>query len=162
MNEMQKMQRLNINARVKQIDQAIKSLRTTINRLDGARETPGVSIATFEAQVEKLIAEKLELTQARDVQDAVTEEVTAVQDTSVVEKAKTDSSQQRPAFEKPGKKYQDYSYEELFHENIDGDLILTFPDDVFKDTGWKEGDTLDFEVIHGNLHIRKRVNVNKK
>lgn len=159
MDEYQKAQRHNINARVKQIDQAIRSLRSTIDRLGDARETPGVSIATFEAQVEKLIAEKVELTGALGIADAVTEEVTTQDPLPVVEKVKTDSSQQRPAFEKPGKKFSEYKYEDLFHENIDGDTILTFPDEILKETGWKEGDVLDFEVIHGNLHIRKRVKV---
>jgi hypothetical protein len=161
MNDFDKAKRLNINARINQINQAIKSLQSTISRLENAREMPGVSIDQFRVQVEKLIKEKVELTGALDIGDAVEKEVTEDTPASQPVATKTDSTQQRQAFEKPGKKHGPYDYDEVFNENIDGDLIMTFPDEVFKSTGWKEGDTLDFEVVHGNLHIRKRVNVNK-
>ena len=162
MDNFQKAQRHNINARVRQIDQAIKSLRNTIDRVGQAREMPGVSIAQFEAQIEKLVAEKVELTGALNVQDAVVDanedrEIAPVQE----ERKRTDSTQQREAFTKPGKTWRDYKYEELFHENIDGDMILTFPDEILKETGWKEGDILDFEVVAGSLHIRKKVDISK-
>jgi hypothetical protein len=165
MNDFQKAQRHNVNARVRQIDQAIKALRSTIDRVGQAREMPGVSIATFEAEVEKLIAEKVELTAGLELHDAVETEAVVpdnkpAQD-SAVENAKALERHGSQPFQKPAKNMGTYKYEELFHENIDGDIILTFPDDIIEATGWKEGDTLDFEVIAGNLHIKKRVDVSK-
>ncbi len=48
-----------------------------------------------------------------------------------------------------------YLSEELFSD-IDGDpgnVLLTFPEDIINSTGWKEGDTLNIEVVDGCLHI---------
>lgn len=154
-NPMAKAHRQNIQARLKLVDQALRQINMTIERMKGMRELPGGIMGDLETQKEKLVAEKIELTGALDIGDAVNEE--PIETAEQEERKRTDASQSRPAFEKPGKKWKDYKYEELFHENIDGDLILTFPDDILKETGWKEGDVLDFEVIHGNLHIRKRV-----
>lgn len=50
-----------------------------------------------------------------------------------------------------------YKVEELFSD-IPGDpdhILLTFPPEVIESTGWKEGDTLDVELIDGSIHIKK-------
>jgi len=50
-----------------------------------------------------------------------------------------------------------YLVEELF-SNIPDDpdhIMLTFPPEVVESTGWKEGDTLNVEVIDGKLHITR-------
>lgn len=50
-----------------------------------------------------------------------------------------------------------FTAEEIF-EDIPGDpdnVILKFPDEVLKQTGWKEGDTLDVKIEDGNLVITK-------
>jgi hypothetical protein len=135
----------------------------TINGMKNQRDLGGSGgvMGELEAQKEKLIAEKIELTGAVDLSDAVAPEVSETTQTSAEENARAVEKQGTQAFTKPGKTWKEYKYEELFHENIDGDLILTFPDEIFKETGWKEGDELDFEVVAGNLHIKKRVDVSK-
>lgn len=50
-----------------------------------------------------------------------------------------------------------FTAEELFEE-IPGDpdnVILKFPDEVLKVTGWQEGDTLDIKLEDGKLVIKK-------
>lgn len=50
-----------------------------------------------------------------------------------------------------------YTVDELFSDIPDdpANVLLTFPPEVIADTGWKEGDTLNFEINDGCLHIRK-------
>jgi hypothetical protein len=58
-------------------------------------------------------------------------------------------------------KWKTYKYEEVF-QDIEGDpdnVLLTFPPEVLEQAGWKEGDSLRFEVVDGNLVIEKINNV---
>lgn len=50
-----------------------------------------------------------------------------------------------------------YLVEELFSDITDDPdhIMLTFPPEVVESTGWKEGDTLNVEVIDGKLHITR-------
>ena len=50
-----------------------------------------------------------------------------------------------------------YLVEELFSDIPDDPdhIMLTFPPEVVESTGWKEGDTLNVEVINGKLHITR-------
>ncbi len=50
-----------------------------------------------------------------------------------------------------------YLVEELFSDIPDDPdhIMLTFPPEVVESTGWKEGDTLNVEVIDGKLHITR-------
>jgi hypothetical protein len=50
-----------------------------------------------------------------------------------------------------------YLSEELFSDiaGDPGNVLLTFPEDIINSTGWKEGDTLNIEVVDGCLHITK-------
>ena len=36
-----------------------------------------------------------------------------------------------------------------------GDAIITFPDDMMEELGWKEGDLLDFQVENGVFVVKK-------
>jgi len=50
-----------------------------------------------------------------------------------------------------------FTAEEIF-EDIPGDpnnVILKFPDEVLKETGWKEGDELDVTIEDGKIVIKK-------
>jgi hypothetical protein len=50
-----------------------------------------------------------------------------------------------------------YLVEELFSDIPDDPdhIMLTFPPEFVESTGWKEGDTLNVEVIDGKLHITR-------
>ena len=50
-----------------------------------------------------------------------------------------------------------YLTEELFSDIPDDPdhILFTIPPEVIADTGWKEGDTLNFEIKDGCLHISK-------
>jgi hypothetical protein len=52
---------------------------------------------------------------------------------------------------------QDIRYEVITQEDPEtGDLILPIPTPVLESMGWKEGDTLDFEVSeNGTIFIKK-------
>jgi len=54
-----------------------------------------------------------------------------------------------------------YKYEDLFSDIPDDpdNVLLTFPPELIKEAGWKEGDTLSFAVENGNLVINKVDNV---
>jgi hypothetical protein len=50
-----------------------------------------------------------------------------------------------------------FSAEDIFEE-IPGDpenVMMKFPDEVLKLTGWKEGDVLDIEVVDGKIVVKK-------
>lgn len=165
-NQIQRAQQHNIQARLRIVNQALTQITMTINGMKNQRDLGGSGgvMGELEAQKEKLIAEKIELTGAVELSDAVAPEVadmTVSQTSTPEENARAVEKQGTQAFKKPANKMGTFKYEELFHENIDGDIILTFPDEIIKATGWKEGDTLDFEVLAGNLHIKKRVDVSK-
>lgn len=54
-------------------------------------------------------------------------------------------------------KNKTYLVEELF-EDIPGDpdnVILKFPPDVWEQSGWQEGDTLDVKIENGAIVISK-------
>ena len=50
-----------------------------------------------------------------------------------------------------------YLVEELFSDIPDDPdhVLFTFPQELIDSTGWKEGDTLSFEVKDGCLHISR-------
>ena len=50
-----------------------------------------------------------------------------------------------------------YLTEELFSDIPDDPdhILFTIPPEVIAETGWKEGDTLNFEIKDGCLHISK-------
>ena len=54
-----------------------------------------------------------------------------------------------------------YKYEDLFSDIPDDpeNVLLTFPPEIMEEAGWKEGDTLRFEVVNGSLSIIKVDNV---
>lgn len=164
-NQIQRAQQHNIQARLRIVNQALTQITMTINGMKNQRDLGGSGgvMGELEAQKDKLIAEKIELTGAVELSDAVAPEVAegTVSQTSAEENARAVEKQGTQAFKKPANKMGTFKYEELFNENIDGDIILTFPDEIIEATGWKEGDTLDFEVLAGNLHIKKRVDVSK-
>ena len=50
-----------------------------------------------------------------------------------------------------------FSVEDIFEE-IPGDpenVMMKFPDEVLKLTGWKEGDVLNIEVVDGKIVVKK-------
>ena len=50
-----------------------------------------------------------------------------------------------------------FTAEDIFQE-IEGDpenVMMKFPDEVLKATGWKEGDTLDIKVEDGKIIVTK-------
>ena len=41
---------------------------------------------------------------------------------------------------------------------VTGDMIITFPLDLLEQTGWKEGDTLVWDMQeNGSIHLTKKV-----
>ena len=55
-----------------------------------------------------------------------------------------------------------YNYEEVF-QDIPGDsanVMFTFPPEMIEKSGWKEGDTIEIEIIDGALHLRKKDGTN--
>jgi formylmethanofuran dehydrogenase subunit D len=50
-----------------------------------------------------------------------------------------------------------FKAEDIF-EDIPGDpdnVIMKFPPELMEQTGWKEGDTLDVEIVDGAIVIKK-------
>ena len=55
-----------------------------------------------------------------------------------------------------------YKVEDLF-QDIAGDsanVMFTIPPNMLDASGWKEGDTIEVEVIDGSLHLRKKDGTN--
>jgi len=55
-----------------------------------------------------------------------------------------------------------YNYEDVF-QDIPGDsanVMFTFPPEMLEKSGWKEGDTIEIEIIDGALHLRKKDGTN--
>jgi len=55
-----------------------------------------------------------------------------------------------------------YNYEDLF-QDIPGDsanVMFTIPPEMLEASGWKEGDTIEVEVVDGSLHLRKKDGTN--
>jgi len=51
-----------------------------------------------------------------------------------------------------------YNYEDLF-QDIPGDpdnFLFTIPPDMLKETGWKDGDTLNISVENGSIVLSKK------
>lgn len=51
-----------------------------------------------------------------------------------------------------------YNYEDLI-QDIPGDsanVMFTIPPEMIEESGWKEGDTIEIEIIDGALHLRKK------
>ena len=51
-----------------------------------------------------------------------------------------------------------YSAEEIFHD-IPGDpdnVMMTIPEEIRNELGWKEGDTIKIELKEGALHLSKK------
>lgn len=50
-----------------------------------------------------------------------------------------------------------YNAEDIF-EDIPGDpenVIMKFPEELLKEVGWKEGDTLDIQIEDGTITVTK-------
>ena len=47
------------------------------------------------------------------------------------------------------------SFTTTVHETEDGDLVLTFPDEILDATGWSEGDELEFSTCGNTMQITK-------
>jgi formylmethanofuran dehydrogenase subunit D len=50
-----------------------------------------------------------------------------------------------------------YNTEDIF-EDIPGDpdnVIMKFPEELLKEVGWKEGDTLDIKIEDGSVTVTK-------
>lgn len=143
-----------------EVDRNIKQLQDTIKKLEGQRGQPPGIMGNLQNALDANIRKKVELTNGAQLQDAVAptreEDVEAykkgemdVEELNEREQKRKSGTLKRPAF------HQTYKYEELFQENIDGDLILTFPDEVTERMGWKVGDTLGISVSdNGGLVIK--------
>lgn len=46
---------------------------------------------------------------------------------------------------------------EVVEVTKDGDAIIDLPEEMLKDLGWKEGDTLDMSVVDGRIILKKVV-----
>lgn len=47
-------------------------------------------------------------------------------------------------------------YEVITQEDpVTGDLILPIPPEVLKSLGWKEGDSIDFDIQDGIIYLKK-------
>lgn len=158
----EEMERKNEARRIAELDANIKRLEETIRTLESNSRQPSPVLSTLRAEKDALIRKKVEWTNGRQIQDAVMSPEEEKQD--VIERYKkgeaTDEELLQTTERKSGelKKpaiHGTYAYDELFHENIDGDLILTFPEDVVKHSGFNVGDELALSVVDGNLVIKK-------
>lgn len=133
----------------------IREIQDNIRRIDETLQTversaiPLPQAHIIRAEREKLVAKVVELTGPNTM---------AEQQTTVVEREEVLPVTPQQTIEKPQKPLftKTYRYEELFNENIDGDLILTFPEEVLKHSKLSAGDTISMEVINGALHIKKQ------
>ena len=115
---------------------------------------------------DKLVRQKVELTNGSQLQDAVVdaqeykEQVMEkhrngeISTEEALEVANTDNRDLNEKL-KQNALHKTYRYEEVFHENIDGDLIMTFPEEVLEKSGLKVGDNLGLSVVNGSLVIKK-------
>jgi bifunctional DNA-binding transcriptional regulator/antitoxin component of YhaV-PrlF toxin-antitoxin module len=49
------------------------------------------------------------------------------------------------------------SYEVITQEDDNGDLLLPLPQELLQEMGWKEGDTLDFNLDEQGRWILKKI-----
>lgn len=146
--------------RLAELEANIKRLTETIKTLENNRN-PSPVLSHLRTERDALIAKKVEWTNGRQLQDAVMSPEEQKQD--VIERYKKGEATDEELLEttkRPGELtkpaiHGTYQYDELFHENIDGDLILTFPDEVLKHSGFEVGDELALSVVNGNLVIKK-------
>jgi hypothetical protein len=59
---------------------------------------------------------------------------------------------------KSTKKADGTRYEVITQEDENGDLILPLPPELLTKLGWKEGDTLDFQVDNQGRYVLTKVN----
>ena len=129
----------------------IREIQDNIRRIDETLQaversaTPLPQAHIIRAEREKLVAKVVELTGP----NTMAEQQTTVVEPESVAPISPQPTKETPSFTKT------YAYDKLFHENIDGDLILTFPDEVLKHANLQAGDTINMEVINGALHITK-------
>lgn len=149
--------------KVREIDRNIQTLQATIARLDNERN-PSPMLSSMRSAIDKLIAQKVELTNGSQLQDSVVDAEEYKQD--VIDRYNRGEATKEELLETGDKKilnqrvqeqayHNTYRYDELFHETADGDVILTFPEDTCERMGWVEGDTLGLSVTKGSLVIKK-------
>lgn len=141
---------------LQQLDANIAQLEKTIKQLEGQRNPPSI-MGDLHNQKDALIRKKVELTNGSQLQDAVAP--TRDEDVDAFKKGEISAEDLNTREQERGLKtppfHQTYKYEELFHENIDGDLILTFPDEVLERMKWNVGDTLGISASpNGGLVIK--------
>jgi hypothetical protein len=148
---------------IRDIDRNIQTLQQSIARLDGERN-PSPMLGQMRSAVEALIKKKIELTNGSQLQDSVVDAEEYKQD--VIDRYNKGEASKEELLETGDKKilnqrvkeqayHNTYRYEELFQENIDGDIILTFPDEVLKRWNLKEGDSVGLSATKGSLVIKK-------
>ena len=150
--------------KLRDIDNKINTLKQSIAVLDRERN-PSPMRGQMQTAVDNLIREKVELTNGSQLQDSVVDAEQYKKD--VVERYNKGEATTEELIETGDEKtlnqrvkeqayHNTYRYEELFHENIDGDLILTFPDEVLKQLNLKENDTVGLSATKsGGLVIKK-------
>ena len=148
---------------IRDIDRNIQTLQQSIARLDGERN-PSPMLGQMRTAVEQLIKQKIELTNGSQLQDSVVDAEEYKQD--VVDRYNKGEATKEELLETGDKKilnqrvkeqayHNTYRYEELFQENIDGDIIFTFPDEVSKRFNLKDGDSVGLSATKGSLIIKK-------
>lgn len=148
---------------IRDIDRNIQTLQQTINRLDGERN-PSPMLSQMRSAVEDLVRKKIELTNGSQLQDSVVNAEEYKQD--VIERYNKGEATREELLETGDDKilnqrvkeqafHNTYRYEELFHEDENGDLILTFPDEVLEKLNIKVGDSVGLSATKGSLVIKK-------
>lgn len=154
--ERAEMERREHSRMLQQIDQNIAQLDKTIKQLEGQRNPPSI-MGDLHNQRDALIRKKVELTNGSQLQDAVSS--TREDDVDAFQKGEISPDELQQREQERGLKkptfHQTYKYEELFQENIDGDLIMTFPPEVMEACGLKEGDTLGISSNANGLVFKK-------
>lgn len=153
--ERDELERREFSRKLREIDDNIRRLDATIKGLQESRQ-PSPIVGQLQNERDILIKRKVELTNGSQLQDAVEAsredmvEAYKKGEATSEDLLKHESGQlKRPTF------HQTYKYEELFHENIDGDMILTFPQEVVDNLGLKEGDKVGLSASkNGGLVIK--------
>lgn len=148
---------------IRDIDRNIQTLQQSIARLDGERN-PSPMLGQMRSAVEALIKKKIELTNGSQLQDSVVNAEEYKQD--VIERYNKGEATREELLETGDDKilnkrvqeqafHNTYRYEELFHEDENSDLILTFPDEVLEKLNLKAGDSVGLSATKGSLVIKK-------
>jgi hypothetical protein len=157
--ESARLQEREINRRVMELDNIIRNLQMQIEAMKGMRNSQP-QISAIQKSLDMQIAKKVELTNARGIQDEVVgpteDEVVqeyrkgnaTIEDVQEARERKLDGPKSRTI-------HNTYKFEELFHENIDGDLIMTLPDEVMEALKLKIGDTMGISTNANGLVLKK-------